>query len=119
MRTPAGKECRHYHEDFHRGRNVQQCRLIQDNPNSLPWRPVDCSNCPVPEILNANASPYTELIVTVKPRFLGLGRNLTVTASCAKHRIPIEDPFTGCQKCNEERPGLDIFRQALEREEDD
>jgi len=119
MRTPAGKECRHYHEDFHRGRNIQECRLIKTNPDSLPWRPVDCSNCPVPEILNANASPYVDLVVTVKPRFLGLGRVLTVTASCAKHRISIEDPFTGCPKCNEERPGLDVFRQALEREEDD
>jgi hypothetical protein len=120
MRTPAGKECRHYYEDFHRGRNVQECRLVRDNPESMPWRPVDCSRCPVPEILNANASPHLELKLTIRPRLLGLGRQPEVTAFCARHRIPIEDAFIGCPECNQDRSkGLDVFRKALESADDD
>lgn len=119
MRTPAGKECPHYYEDFHRGRNQQECRLIQQNPDSLRWRISDCSQCSVPEILNANASSYLELKVTVKPRLLGLGRRIEVSASCIKHHVEIEDAYVGCPKCNAERPGLDIFWQALGQDNDD
>jgi hypothetical protein len=119
MRTPAGKDCRYYYEDFHRGRNVQECRLIKGNPESLPWRPRYCGQCSVPEILNANASPHLELQVTVRPRLLGLGRILDVEASCSRHHLPIEDAFTGCHACNAERPGPDIFRQAFEQSDED
>lgn len=119
MRTPAGKECRHYYEDFHRGRNIQECRLIKGNPDSLAWRPADCARCGVPEILNANSSPNVELKLTIKPKLLGLGRTMEVEASCIKHHITIEDAFTGCPHCNAERPGLDVFRRALDQTDDD
>jgi hypothetical protein len=111
MHTPAGKECRHYYEDFNRGRDVQECRLIQGNPRSMRWHPSDCARCPVPDILNANANPELRLELTVKPRLLGLGRQLEVKAWCRDEPIAVEDAYTGCV---EDRPGLDIFRQALE-----
>jgi hypothetical protein len=117
MRTPAGKDCRFYYADFARGRNVQECRLIKSNPDSLPWQPKYCFQCPVPDILNANASRDMELTLTVEPVFIGLGRRLKVTAYCLKHRIPIEDPYVGCPKCVAERPGLDVFRQALDSDD--
>ena len=120
MRTPAGKECRFYYEDFNRGRDIQECRLTKENPDSMYWRPGDCSKCPIPDILNANASPDLQLVLTIKPAgFLGTGRKHEVTASCLKHHIPIEDPFIGCPQCNAERPGLDLFRQALDEDDDD
>jgi hypothetical protein len=119
MRTPAGKECRHYYEDFHRGRDVQECRLIQANPLSLRWRPSDCKRCPVPDVLNANSSPDLELHLSVIPRLLGLGRQLEVSASCLKHHIQIEDAFVGCPKCIAERPGLELFWQALEQDNEE
>lgn len=116
MRTPAGKECPYYHEDFHRGRNTQECRLIQGNRESLPWRPSDCAKCKVPEIRNANASKHLELKVTVKPRFMGMGRLVEVTPYCRGEEISIEAAFTDC---GEKSPGLDLFRQALEPDDDD
>lgn len=118
MRTPAGKECRHYHQDFHRGRAIQECRLIKGNPESMPWRPSYCERCPIPDILQANSSPTLELTLTVRPVLLGLGRRLDVRASCLKHNIPIEDAYVGCPKCNAERPGVEMFLQALENSED-
>lgn len=119
MRTPAGKECKHYYEDFNRGRNIQECRLAKANPDSLPWRPEDCSKCPVPDILQANASPDMELTLTIKPRFMGFGRKLEVSAWCIRHKTPIEDPYVGCPLDAKEKSGLDIFRQALEQSDDD
>jgi hypothetical protein len=119
MRTPAGKECRFYYEDYYRGRETQECRLIQANPASLRWRPSDCKVCPVPDILNANSSPDMQLTLTAKPRLMGLGRRLGVTATCLKHHVTIDDPFVGCPKCNAERPGLDVFWQALDQDDND
>lgn len=118
MRTPDGKECRHYYQDFHRGRSVQECRLIKSNLASLRWHPNDCSKCPVPEILNANASPNLRLEITVKARLLGLGRHLEVQAFCGSEPIPLEEAYTGCNDL-ENNKGLDIFRQALEQVDDD
>lgn len=113
MRTPSGRDCRHYYEDFNRGRNLQECRLIKQNPESLRWKPRFCDSCQVPDILNANASPNLELTLSVVPVMLGLGRRLKVSATCIRHRVNIQDPFVGCPVCNQERPGLDVFWQAL------
>lgn len=114
MKTPAGRECKHYYEDYFRGRDVQECRLIKKNPASLWWKPSDCTKCPVPDILNANASPNMELTLTIGRRFLSFGRKATVEAYCIRHDIPVADPYVGCPKCAESNPGLDLFRKALE-----
>jgi hypothetical protein len=69
--------------------------------------------------LKANASKDLELSLTIKPRLLGLGRKVEVEAYCLRHRIPIEDPYVGCPQCIAERPGLDLFKDALNQIEDD
>jgi len=106
MKTPAGKECAHYYEDFHRGRNRQECRLLDRNPHSPAWKPQDCFRCPVPDILWANSSEDLHLHATVKIGFLGFGRRVVVEASCSKHDVAIADPFVGCAQCNAERPNI-------------
>lgn len=117
MKTPAGKECKHYYEDFHRGRNIQECRLVKRNPDSKSWHPNDCEKCPVPDILLANADPDMELTLTISSGFLGFGRQYAVTAKSLRDGTPIEDPYIG--KVDENNPGLDIFRQALDDIDDD
>jgi hypothetical protein len=106
MRTPAGKECHFYYENFHRGRSIQECRLIQRNLESPRWQPSDCSKCPVPEILQANNSPNLVLQATVHKGFLGFNRRVEVKASCSRHLIPVHNPHVGCPKCAQEKPGL-------------
>ena len=91
MRTPAGQECPYYYEDFARGRSIQECRLVEGNPKSAPWRPKDCARCPVPDILRANASPDLHLTLTIKPVLLGFVRQMQVEARCDRHNIPIEN----------------------------
>ena len=110
MRTPAGKECRFYYQNFHRGHSDQECRLIQNNVNSPEWREQDCFNCPVPEILQANNSPNLVLEGTVKKGVLGFGRKVEVRAFCSKHLVDVPKPHVGCPVCAAEKPGLrDLF----------
>ncbi|NDJ79041.1 MAG: hypothetical protein GYB65_22550 [Chloroflexi bacterium] len=119
MRTPAGKECLHYYQDFHRGRSTQECRLVKDNPDSMPWRSRDCYKCPVPDILRANASDTMVLKLTIRPALLGFVRQYKVEAWCERHDIPIKDPYVGCPLDAEENPALQLFRDALEDSDDD
>ncbi len=119
MRTPAGKECPHYYEDFNRGRHVQECRLVKENPESLRWRPQDCAQCPVPDIVRANASPQMQLTLTIRSTLLGLVRRMDVEAWCIKHDIPIENPYVGCPLDLDENPALRLFREALDETPDD
>ncbi len=114
MRTPAGKECPHYYEDFNRGRSVQECRLVKENPESMPWRPSDCAKCTVPDIVRANASPDMKLTLTIRGVLLGFVRRLDVDAWCLKHDIPIKNPYVGCPLDVDENDALRLFRTALD-----
>jgi hypothetical protein len=118
MRTPNGKECPHYYADYYRGRNTQECRLLVNDHDSPPWQATDCNRCPVPDIRSANASPNLHLALSIRPILLGFGRRMTVTATCEKHGILIDDPFVGCAQCSAERPGIDAFIRALEEPDD-
>lgn len=120
MRTPAGKECPYFYANYKRGADRQECRLIEDNPDSARWHPNDCANCRVPEITAANASPNLMLKLTIKQGLLGLpiGRRLIIDARCDKHKVTISDAIVGCPQCNAERPGFDIFMQALGEDEE-
>lgn len=118
MRTPDGRECKLYYEDFHRGRSTQECRAEKD-PRSAEWQPRDCAKCPVPDILRANSSVNMKITLRIQHPILGIGHKVRVSAYCTKHNIDIKDPYVGCPHCNEERPGLSLFAQALEDFDDD
>ncbi|MBI5929274.1 MAG: hypothetical protein HY862_08195 [Chloroflexi bacterium] len=118
MRTPDGRECAFYYTDYFRGREVEECRVGKSDL-SADWKPQYCAKCPVPEILRANASPYLKMQLTIKQTLLGFGRKMDIRAWCDRHDIPIKDPYIGCPKCNEERPGLKLFAQALEQDDND
>ncbi|HRQ36585.1 MAG TPA: hypothetical protein PLD25_01580 [Chloroflexota bacterium] len=106
MITPAGKECRFYYQDFHRGHSLQECRIVQANPKSKPWKPTDCQQCPVPEILLANSSPDLVLEGGIKAGLMGMNRRMEVKAFCSKHLVDVPEPQVGCRQCALEKPGL-------------
>ena len=98
MRTPAGKECRFYYEDFHRGRSIQECRLLARSSDSLPWEPKVCQICPVPEILRANSCPHMQLRARLVRRWFR--RRMEVAAYCTDHHVEVTDPYVGCGHCH-------------------
>jgi hypothetical protein len=101
MRTPAGSECPYYFEDFQRGRQRQECRLIAQNPNSRPWKPELCRTCRVPRIVMANACPHLVLRARVDAGFLGLAPRVTVEADCLLSLTSVAEPEIGCGRCHE------------------
>ena len=68
----------------------------------------------MPDIVLANASPDTRLVLTIKSGIFGLMRRVQVEAICIKTGEKV-DPYVGCP---DDHPGLEIFRQALEGNDD-
>lgn len=101
MRTPAGTECPHYYEDFHRGRQRQECRLIKRTPGGGRWTPDLCARCPVPRILMANGCPHLLLEARVIRSALGLRRRVEVSAACTRTLQAVQEPEIGCGHCHE------------------
>lgn len=104
MITPAGSECPHYYEDFHRGRGRQECRLIDRTPGGGEWHPSLCGKCPVPRIVLANACPHLVLEARARSSFLGLRRSVEVTAMCSESLEEVAEPQIGCGRCHVELP---------------
>lgn len=101
MRTPAGKECPYYYADYYRGRETQECRLLQANPASAPWKPALCQSCPVPDIVLANICPNLALHARVGKGLFGVMHKVTVEAVCRKYKTNVEKPKVGCGHCHE------------------
>jgi hypothetical protein len=101
MRTPAGSECPYYFEDFFRGRDRQECRLIEASHNGGTWTPELCGKCRVPRIAAANACPNLVLEAKAKSGLLGIGRGVAVSSSCVHIAGPVEVPEIGCGHCHE------------------
>ncbi|NUQ38888.1 MAG: hypothetical protein HUU23_14045 [Caldilineales bacterium] len=91
--------CRYFFADYHRGRDLEECRLIKRNPASRPWRRPLCDACPVPRILIETNCAEIALEATVTRKW-GLFERVEVYAVCARHLIELDDP-RHCPRCAE------------------
>lgn len=101
MKTPAGKECKYFYGNYHRGRNIEECRLLEDASPPLPWKPSLCASCPVPEILLANACPQMVLKPQLKRSLPLLKQEVQVQTYCLKTQRADFDPHIGCGECHQ------------------
>jgi hypothetical protein len=102
--TPAGTECPFYFEDFHRGRSIQECRLIDNTPGGGTWTPPLCEGCRVPAIKRANACEHLVMEARVRSSFLGLRKEVEITATCTKSLEDVAEPEVGCGQCHFDFP---------------
>jgi hypothetical protein len=102
MRTVYGKECRFYYEDYFRGREKKECRLIDSNPDSEQWSVSLCRSCPVPDILSANACPNLMIQARARSNLFGLHKWVDTQTACKKFHLQVEQPQIGCGHCHEE-----------------
>ena len=94
--------CRYFYGDYHRGRNVEECRLVQNNPNNdRPWRRKLCDSCPVPETLIVSNCRHLLLEGEVRRKFLRDQVEITL-AVCSKHVRELDDG-KHCPECAAER----------------
>ncbi len=106
MKTPAGFDCKYYYADYYRGRNQQECRLVEGDRTSAKWTPGLCRDCPMPRILRANACRHLVLDGRVVKTWGGLGRKMIITASCTKTLADVARPEVGCGHCHEDAQSL-------------
>ena len=100
MRTPAGKECRYFYGNYHRGRGIEECRLLMDASPALAWKPELCNTCPVPEILLNNACENLILQPSLGRGFPFVKQNVRVKTLCLKTHREGFDPNIGCGECH-------------------
>jgi hypothetical protein len=100
MRTPAGKSCQYYYEDYFRGTTKQECRLLDRNPDGGTWKPGHCKSCPVPDILRQNQCPNLALEAKVEKSFFGLREGIKVYAVCTQKLAEVKEPAVGCGECH-------------------
>lgn len=97
-------DCPYYYADYHRGRDVEECRLIARNrDNRRPWKRGLCDTCPVPGILRASTCRHLALEAAVERKF-GLIDRVSVYAVCTEHIIELKDPRR-CPRCEEQAAG--------------
>ena len=108
MRTPAGTECPYYYADYYRGRDVEECRLIDPEQSDKEWTPDVCSSCPVPEIVRANGCKHMTLHARLKRGFLGIGKIVEVNAYCSRAGEAVREPRIGCGRCHEDLPSFTL-----------
>ncbi|MCC7164963.1 MAG: hypothetical protein IT331_20870 [Anaerolineae bacterium] len=101
MKTPYGKECKYYYSDYFRGRESEECRLIENNPDSPKWFPALCQNCPAPDILLTNQCEHLHLYGRVAKSLFGLSKKVEVESFCDRDFSQVQDPRVGCGRCHE------------------
>ena len=100
MRTPDGKECRYFYGDYHRGREKEECRLLEDGTQQHSWSSNLCVSCPIPGILQANACEHMELKGIIYRPFFIFKKRVRVTAFCHKSNQDVAEPHVGCGQCH-------------------
>lgn len=106
MKTPAGNECPYFYGDYYRGKNHEECRLLESQPKMEKWTRDLCATCPVPSIKLANACPHMVLTPQIKRPFLIGKRQVKITAYCTKAQKNVKEPRIGCGICH---PLSEIF----------
>jgi hypothetical protein len=100
MITPAGKECQYFYGDYHRGRTLEECRLLEAATASQRWTRDLCSICPVPDILRANACTDLVLEGSVERPFPFVRRKVKIKAYCTRTMRDVAEPQIGCGECH-------------------
>lgn len=96
-------DCPYFFGDYHRGREVEKCRLIERNrENRRPWRRALCDTCPVPSIVRETTCRHLALEASVVRKW-GLLDRVSVYAVCTEHIVELRDP-KHCPQC-EAAPG--------------
>ena len=102
MSTKPPPNCKYFYEDFHRGREISECRLPKSR-DSLHWERAICDACPVPELLRETNCAHLALEGTIRKKLFS--ERMEVFAVCTKHLAHLPDGRT-CAQCQAEQDDL-------------
>ena len=100
MRTPTGRECKYFYGDYFRGREHEECRLLDTATPRLAWKPALCANCPVPNILMANACENMVLQPSLGRSIPLFKQQVNIKTFCSKTKRSGFDAHLGCGECH-------------------
>lgn len=100
MRNPYNRECPYFYGDYYRGREKEECRLFTSSSSTV-WQPDYCKNCPVPDIVLANACSNMVLELKLKRKLPFIQPQLQVNTYCNKTKRHNFDPYVGCGECHQ------------------
>ena len=109
MRTPSGIECPHFYGDYYRGREHEECRLLNSSEQPQVWVAELCETCPVPGILRANSCENMRLNARVtRSVFDAFQRRVQISAYCEKTAQRVKKPEIGCGECHPLPPIFEV-----------
>jgi hypothetical protein len=100
MRTPAGSECPYFYGNYHRGKDIEECRLIGNKPPPNNYTPDLCKTCPIPKYIQANSCPNLQYKAVVNNSILKRWRRVVISATCSKSNLVVKEPQIGCGQCH-------------------
>lgn len=109
MINPAGKECSFFHGDYHRGREHEECRLLQSA--DLDWQPYLCEKCFVPEIIMANGCEHMKFSPSLARPLFFMKEQVQIKTTCTKCECTVDKPQIGCGQCH---PDLNFIVADIE-----
>ncbi|MGB0388304.1 MAG: hypothetical protein ACPGWR_26090 [Ardenticatenaceae bacterium] len=97
--------CRYFHYDAYRGREVMRCRLLEESGHYNEWSLKLCGNCPVPSIVQETTCNGLLLEAEVVRGFLGFFPRVEVFAACGDSIQKLANPkrCSSCEKKAEQR----------------
>jgi len=93
-------DCDFYFEDYYRGREQRDCRLLARSRSKEKWDIGLCRSCPVPRIRQANRCPEMILEARIRSGLLGFGRKVVISAFCMRTMRDVVEPMVGCGECH-------------------
>jgi hypothetical protein len=100
LRTPGGIDCKFFYGDYYRGREHEECRLLEAS-QAFKWNSKLCQTCRIPAILRANACNQLVLKTEVASLPFGIRKRVRVSATCLQTRALVSVPEVGCGHCHE------------------
>ena len=110
MKTAFGSECSYYYEDFHRGREMRECRLLRTTRENWSYRL--CEHCPVPRWQQSNSCAHMAFSGHATRGFLGIGRRMVISVWCDQAAAKVDEPEIGCGKCHLDNPFLQVLKHS-------
>jgi len=104
MKTPFGVECKYFYGDYFRGKNIEECRLLNLSTGQGGWTSKLCKTCHAPQIQRSNGCEFMQLRGKVSGGFFGLSPRIEINAYCEKNQIAVKEPSLGCGSCHELQP---------------
>ena len=104
MKTAFGAECSYYYEDFHRGRDTCECRLLRSSSENWSYRM--CKRCPVPRWQQSNSCAHLVYSGRATRGFVGFASRMVVSAWCDRAASQLDQPEIGCGQCHLDNPVL-------------